>query len=111
VAEIGGALGVDKLALGNVGKLGRTYLLTLKLIDVNRARVEGRYTETIEAEADALIAAVRKGVPRIFSAVLATPAPAPARDPSPTAAAAAPGSPHLLRRHRDRHGDMGVGRF
>lgn len=37
MAELAGALGTDYLLVGSVGELGGTYLLNLKLLDVNRA--------------------------------------------------------------------------
>lgn len=42
LAEIGGALGVDKLITGNVGYLGETYIVSLQLTDVHTATVESR---------------------------------------------------------------------
>ncbi len=41
LVEIGGALGVEYLVAGTVGKLGGTYLLSLRLIHIERAKVEG----------------------------------------------------------------------
>ncbi len=41
LVEIGGALGVEYLVAGTVGKLGDTYLLSLRLIHIGEARVEG----------------------------------------------------------------------
>lgn len=39
LAEIGGALGVDHLAQGTLSKLGESWLVTLKLIEVRKVRV------------------------------------------------------------------------
>jgi hypothetical protein len=38
LAEIGGALGVERLVFGSVSKLGESWLVTLKLMDVKKAR-------------------------------------------------------------------------
>ncbi len=38
LADIGGALGVERLVLGSVSKLGESWLVTLKLMDVRKAR-------------------------------------------------------------------------
>ncbi|MDZ4224561.1 MAG: hypothetical protein U1D33_01500 [bacterium] len=42
LAEIGGAMGVDKLITGSVGFLGENYIISLQLIDIQRAQVESR---------------------------------------------------------------------
>ncbi|MBI5526643.1 MAG: hypothetical protein HY897_09955 [Deltaproteobacteria bacterium] len=46
---IGGALGVDKLVLGNVGKLGDTHVLNLRLLDIRTATVDSVYSKQLEA--------------------------------------------------------------
>jgi hypothetical protein len=48
MAEIGGALGAEKLVLGSVGQLGDTYLLTVKLVDVRRAKVLSEASARVE---------------------------------------------------------------
>ena len=42
MAEIGGALGVEFITSGSVGKLGQMHVLNLQLIDIKRAKVEAR---------------------------------------------------------------------
>jgi hypothetical protein len=59
LAVIGGALGVDKLIVGNVGKLADSFVITLRLIDARRARVDNRMTTSFRGEEDQLIRAVR----------------------------------------------------
>ena len=39
LAEIGGALGVERVVIGSLGRLGKTYVYSLKLVDVSRAQV------------------------------------------------------------------------
>lgn len=52
MAEIGGALGAERLLVPSVTKLGGTYLVHLKLIDVKKARVlalaEGRVKGAVD---------------------------------------------------------------
>ncbi|MCK5687854.1 PEGA domain-containing protein, partial [Myxococcota bacterium] len=59
MAELGGALGVDKLIVGNVGKLAESYVITLRLINARQAVVDNRVTESFKGEEDQLIRAVR----------------------------------------------------
>ena len=39
LAEIGGALGVERVIIGSLGRLGSTYVYSLKLVDVTHAQV------------------------------------------------------------------------
>jgi TolB-like protein len=48
LVEIGGALGVDFLVSGSIGKLGDTYVLSLKLMDINEAKVVQRVAESFK---------------------------------------------------------------
>lgn len=59
MAEIGGALGVDRLITGDVGKLGNAFVISLRLLDVRRGSVENRATETYEGDEEQLLRAVR----------------------------------------------------
>ena len=59
MAEIGGALGVDKVVIGHVGKLGSSYVVTLKLMNIKNATVENRVSETIPANEDKLIPLIK----------------------------------------------------
>jgi hypothetical protein len=51
IAEIGGALGVDSILSGQVGKLGEAYVVTMALIDIKEARtlVRGEATSALDA--------------------------------------------------------------
>jgi hypothetical protein len=62
LAEIGGALGVDLLAAASAGRVGSLWVLTLKLVDVKRARVLARAVEEVEAAEEKLLAGVRRAV-------------------------------------------------
>jgi hypothetical protein len=66
MAEIGGALGVDKLIAGTVGKLADSFVTTLRLIDVRNIKVESRVTEAYKGAEDQLIRAVRHAGRRLF---------------------------------------------
>ena len=59
IAEIGGALGVDKLVVGHVGKIKDSYVVSLRLIDPREAKVDSRITESFRGDEDQLIRAVR----------------------------------------------------
>jgi TolB-like protein len=59
LAEIGGALGVDRLVFGSLGKVGNTYVLNTKLIEIRGAHVIARDTEVVNSP-DALISAVER---------------------------------------------------
>jgi hypothetical protein len=50
MAEIGGALGAQRLVLGTVGQLGDTYLLTVKLVDVRHAKVLNEASARIQTQ-------------------------------------------------------------
>ena len=65
LAEIGGALGVEQLVAGTVGRLSDSYLITLRLISVKSTRVENRITETYSGPADQLIRATRHAARRL----------------------------------------------
>ena len=59
LAEIGGALGVDLLVSGGAGRIGDTYVLSLKLIDVGRAEILGREERTVSGKVEDLVGASR----------------------------------------------------
>jgi TolB-like protein len=59
--EIGGALGVDYLVSGGVGKLGKSFVLNLKLLNIHKAQVTNRVSETFEGDESELVRALRFG--------------------------------------------------
>jgi TolB-like protein len=83
LAEIGGALGVDYLLTGSLGRLGALYRLDLRLVDAKKARVLDRAGESVTGDEEKLVATVQRGVRRLLAPV----APA-AEKASPTPAAA-----------------------
>lgn len=66
IVEIGGALGVDKLVVGQVGKLAARYVISLRMIDPRRARVDSRVTESFRGDEEQLIRAVRHAGRRLL---------------------------------------------
>ena len=65
LSEIGGALGVNDLISGQVGRLGDTFTLTLTLVDTVRAEVRQRFQA--EAGSEAVLGDVaRRGVHVLF---------------------------------------------
>lgn len=75
LAQIGGALGVDLLVSAEVGRVGGTYVVSVKLIRIDEAKVEGRTYETVKGRIDAVIGRLRAAVHTVFTqAGLVTPA-------------------------------------
>jgi TolB-like protein len=60
LAEIGGALGVDRIVAGSVGKLAQSYVVSLRLISARASRVENLVTESYSGAEDQLIRAVKR---------------------------------------------------
>ncbi len=48
LSEIGGSLGVDYILAGNIGRLGNRYLMTVKLIDIEKAETKARVTKKVK---------------------------------------------------------------
>jgi hypothetical protein len=48
MVAIGGALGVDKILMGSLGKLGESYILSLKLLDIRLGKVEQLYSKRLK---------------------------------------------------------------
>jgi TolB-like protein len=57
--EIGGALGVDHLVAGAIGKLDDTFVIHLKLMDVSKAEVSHRISESFVGNEQELARALR----------------------------------------------------
>ncbi len=65
LAEIGGALGVELMVAGTIGRLGGSYTLTLTLIDTRRAEVRQRF-QGEAGSTDVLANTARRGVGVLF---------------------------------------------
>ena len=70
MSELGGALGVEYLVAGSLGKLSDTWVLNLTLANVTKGSVEGRVTENVVGKEDKLIGAVKKNARILVSKVL-----------------------------------------
>ena len=54
LAELGTALGVDRIVAGSIGRLGTDYVITVRLVDINRAIVEQRAEEVVSGQPERL---------------------------------------------------------
>lgn len=86
LAEIAGALGVDYVLIGSVGKIGQLYRIDMKLLEAKKARARDRIGET-QSDQEKLLAAVQRGIRRLLSPLAVADA-APAPKPGPTVSAA-----------------------
>lgn len=55
LAEIGGALGVDRILSSRLGKVGDTYVVNIKRINIAEASTEDRVYETITGKQDEFV--------------------------------------------------------
>jgi len=87
LAEIGGALGGDFLALSSIGRIGDYYLLNVKILNVNTAEVIQRRSTQVEDIENRLMSAVRESIGTITKRIAAA-RPSKAEPPSKQIAAA-----------------------
>ena len=74
--ELGKMLGVERIVIGSVGLVGRTYTVQARIVDVGSTEIVASSTYTFRGERDTLI---EKGVPTIVSELLYGKRPAPSR--------------------------------
>lgn len=96
LARLGGDLGASRVVAGSLSRLGASYLLTLRLIDVRTVEVLREATaRTTDSQKDALFAGLRQAVRELLpppvdtdtiDGLLQTQAPRPARPHSHTLA-------------------------
>ena len=67
LAEIGGALGVEKLVIGSIGKVGSLYLVNVKIIDIRNANVDARVSYQVEGIEDKLVRAITNSVNELIT--------------------------------------------
>lgn len=60
--EIGQLIGVQKIIGGSLGKVGKTYTVNLRMIDVKTGRIERSVTEDYTGEIDKLLTSTMKTV-------------------------------------------------
>jgi hypothetical protein len=97
MAELGGALGCDRLVVGDLARLGESWLFSLKLVETTQARVTAQASRRLRGGTiDDVLDQVPAMVGELFAATaVAAPAnrTAPARAGTPTAAAGTPPRP------------------
>ncbi|MEO1171777.1 MAG: PEGA domain-containing protein, partial [Myxococcota bacterium] len=69
IAEVGGALGVDRMISGSVGLMGDRYVVSLRLINPRESKVEARVTESFVGDESQLLPAVRFSGKRLLGAL------------------------------------------
>lgn len=103
LAELGQALGVDRIVAGSIGKLGSDYVITVRLVDIARAVVEQRAEEVVSGQPERLRLAAklvgRALFPHTTPAIEHT---EPGKDGKPTSSESSVISPLLI-------GGVGVG--
>jgi hypothetical protein len=68
MAELAGALGVDFILVGNVGKIGTSYLLNLKVLDVRNGTLVSGVSDRLRGESEeALLDGVKPAVNRLLA--------------------------------------------
>jgi hypothetical protein len=81
LAEIGGALGVDRMIVGHVGRISGQYVISLRLIAIRGATVENRISETFRGPEEQLLLAIRHagrnllGLPSLEKGIIAVSSP------------------------------------
>jgi hypothetical protein len=65
LAELGDALGVERMVVGQVGKVADSYVLSLRLIRTADVAVENRVTETFRGEEEQLLGAIKIALLRL----------------------------------------------
>ena len=94
LAEIGGALGVDRLISSNIGKVGATFVVNIKLMNIREAKTEGRHYEMVKGEVDQVITTIQKAVNKLLGGdAVVAPASAPAASAAPAAEASTGDAP------------------
>lgn len=92
MAELGGALGADEIVAGRLGRLGDTFVLELRRVEVAQARSLGSATRTVR-RADAIASAVVALVVELFGAPAPAGGPVGAGGSGATAVGAGGGAP------------------
>lgn len=88
--EAGQILGVGKVVNGSVGLVGKTYYLTLQLIDVKTGKVELSAEDECRCEIDELLGSTRRLAKKLLDEKVEQPAPVPAAVSKPAGPAKNP---------------------
>jgi hypothetical protein len=65
--EVGQLIGVEKMIAGSLGKVGRTYSVNLRMINVRTGRMERSVTKDYEGDIDKLLTQVMKTVAQVMA--------------------------------------------
>ena len=65
LVELGGALGVDRLVSGHIAKLGETFVVQIKLINITEQKTEARVYQTVKGKEDILIQTIKDSVGKL----------------------------------------------
>ncbi len=85
MADIGGALGVDRLVIVQIARLKEEWVSTAKLINIRQAKVESRSSDFVTGDTKALLEAVPSIVKKLFAGGgAAAPTRVAAPEPAPT---------------------------
>jgi len=87
LADLGGVLGVDEIVAGRIGRLGETFVLELRRLDVKQARNLASVTRAV-GSAEALVGAVRSAAGELYAS---PPLPAATAGAAPAGRAVAAG--------------------
>ncbi|MBI5548883.1 MAG: hypothetical protein HY901_33800 [Deltaproteobacteria bacterium] len=68
VSALVGALGVQKIVSGQIGKVESAFVLTLHVIDTRTGKVDGRVIRTVPVESQGLVNAVKSAVTDLIGA-------------------------------------------
>jgi hypothetical protein len=66
LTELGGALGGELLVSGNIGMVGRMYLINLKLIDIENAMVQNRLSDEYRGDETGLVGQLKVCIHKLF---------------------------------------------
>lgn len=75
IVEAGQLLGVGRIIAGSVSKIGKTYYLSLSLINVKTGKIEDSSEDTCKCEVDELIDSSKRLVKRLLGEQIASSAP------------------------------------
>jgi formylglycine-generating enzyme required for sulfatase activity len=90
--EAGQFLGVGKIVIGSIGIVGRTYMISLSLVNIESGETERVEEDTCKCELDELIESVKRAANKLMAGESA-PAPAPMPAPASTRVESVPQAP------------------
>jgi len=63
--EIGQLLSAKKMVVGDIGKIGETYSITLRMVDVSTGKIDGSWDDKFLGKVDGLMEVLKKLVKKI----------------------------------------------